>query len=105
MDNSDDSVGWIRRALALSSHSYGISKALSAKLDAFDRNFNSPHLSLLQRMLQVISRRELPEVYFGPSAEFGIALGEGATYTVEKKQWTTSERKMWVAAKRAKVVV
>lgn len=111
MESQDgDSAAWLKPGLPSSSHSCSVSKALSAGLDSVASKNNSPHLSLLHRLVRIIEERRV----LGVSSEgFGVPIGGGATYQVEKKMVALDEeqgtdiktRWTFAAAKRAKVLV
>jgi serine/threonine protein kinase len=93
-----------------STESSGISKSISARLDIIESTSNSPHLFLLARLLRILVQRKIREVFFLPTEEFGIDLGDGATFKVEKRMVYNAEMPetqtlKWVAVKRAKVSV
>ena len=65
------------------------------------------NLTLLSKLLEKCAAVDLPALDFPPEEFYGIALGDGTTYKVEKKKlWQANRRTWrWVAAKRAKFMV
>lgn len=61
-------------------------------------------LNLLSHLLRTITASNLEEITFNAEEPFGIKLGEGSTYRVEKRRVSDilGQKSLWVAVKRAK---
>lgn len=80
-------------------------------LELFSGRDGHPNLpsnfTLLSKLLRRCAASDLTEIEFPSEERYGIGLGDGTTYKVEKKRFWRPMRESyrWVAAKRAKFVI
>ena len=106
--NNDDA--WLAPAAPWSSESsqpfvpYQTDKAMEILTNDYGRSAALVNLALLSQLLGKFTLAGIEANYM--KNEFGVLLGEGTTYRVEKREiWRSSRERHWVAAKRAKFIV
>ncbi|KAL9118497.1 MAG: hypothetical protein Q9187_004958 [Circinaria calcarea] len=85
---------------------HGTSKALISHAGGNGYKPIPSNFALLSKLCRTCVLAGLDDIQFPTEDRYGISLGEGTTYKVEKKRlWASyGQKRTWVAAKRAKFV-